>query len=200
MSATGVLLVALAIAIGLVGIVVPILPGALLVYAAIRCGRSSSTPWRRGSRWASPRSWSGGYDRGQVHLAGEADARRRRADVSAACRCGAGRRRVLRHPVLGLVIGFVLAACIWLSWRRRRDQRRRAGPRPYTRSRASRCRSESNWPAALLAAVDLGCWPCCSSSAHRTCGRGEKSARISPSARRRSARAEPPAVRRSRRR
>lgn len=35
MSATGVLLVALAIAIGLVGIVVPLLPGLLLVYAAI---------------------------------------------------------------------------------------------------------------------------------------------------------------------
>ena len=35
MSATGALLVALAIAIGLVGIVVPLLPGLLLVYAAI---------------------------------------------------------------------------------------------------------------------------------------------------------------------
>src|ERR1700694_4706939 len=35
MSAVGVLLIALAIAIGLVGIVVPVLPGALLVFGAI---------------------------------------------------------------------------------------------------------------------------------------------------------------------
>jgi uncharacterized protein len=35
MSATGIVLVALAIAVGLVGIVVPLLPGALLVLAAI---------------------------------------------------------------------------------------------------------------------------------------------------------------------
>ncbi len=47
-STGGIVLVALAIAVGLIGIVLPLLPGTLLVFAAIGCGRSSRTTRPRG--------------------------------------------------------------------------------------------------------------------------------------------------------
>ena len=77
MSTGGIVLVALAIAIGLAGIIVPILPGGLLVFGAIAVWAIDRTHHRElgDARYRGGPVRRGGGD--QVHLAGETDARGR---------------------------------------------------------------------------------------------------------------------------
>ncbi len=123
MSTGGIVLVALAIAVGLVGIIVPLLPGTLLVYAAIAV-------------WAvlehRPASW---VVLGVVTVVIGASllikylwpVRRMRAAEVSGLSLGAG--AVLGVigffviPVIGLVIGFVLGVYL-AELVHRRDQRR----------------------------------------------------------------------------
>ena len=123
MSTGGIVLVALAIAVGLIGIIVPLLPGTLLVYAAIAV-------------WAvlehRPASW---VVLGVVTAVIGASllikylwpVRRMRAAEVSGVSLGAG--AVLGVigffviPVIGLVIGFVLGVYL-AELAHRRDQRR----------------------------------------------------------------------------
>jgi uncharacterized protein len=123
MSATGIFLVAFAIAVGLVGIVVPLLPGMLLVYGAILV-------------WAAVEHTVASW----VTLAivtvvvGATTAvkyvwpvrRMRRAEVPASTLVIGGVLGVVGFfviPVFGLVIGFVLGVYL-AELLRRRDYRR----------------------------------------------------------------------------
>ncbi|MGY4708238.1 DUF456 domain-containing protein [Mycolicibacterium sp. CBM1] len=125
MSTGGVLLVALAIAVGLVGIIVPLLPGTLLIYAAIAV-------WSVVER--TPVSW---VVLGVVTLVLGASvlvkylwpARRMRAAEVGRATMAAGAVLGLIGffvvPVVGLVLGFVLGVYL-AELAARRDQRRAA--------------------------------------------------------------------------
>ena len=147
MSTGGVLLVALAIAVGLVGILVPLLPGTLLVYAAIAV-------------WAvlehTVVSW---VVLGVVTAIIGASLlvkyvwpvrRMRAAEVGGwSLTAGAvlGVVGFFVIPVAGLVLGFVLGRVPGRAGRTAVTSGA-PGRRRCTRSRVPRCRSVSNWPAA----------------------------------------------------
>ena len=113
MSVGGIVLVALAIAIGLVGIIVPLLPGTLLVYAAIAV-------WAVAVHTAT--SWVVLGVAAALFLVGEIIKylwpmrRMRRADVSTRSLVVGGILGVIGFfviPVLGLALGFVLGVYLF---------------------------------------------------------------------------------------
>jgi uncharacterized protein YqgC (DUF456 family) len=121
-STGGIILVALAIAVGIIGIVVPLLPGTLLVFAAIAV-------------WAflegNPTGWVtlgvvGGILGGTALIKYTWPVRRMRAaDVRTLSLVAGGALGVVGFfviPVLGLVIGFVLGVYL-AELANRRDQR-----------------------------------------------------------------------------
>jgi hypothetical protein len=123
MTATETVLVALAIAVGLVGIVIPLLPGMLLVYGAIAV-------WAAVEHTAA--SW---VTLGIVTLVVAATTavkylwpvrRMRRAEVPTMALVAGGALGVVGFfviPVVGLVLGFVLGVYL-AELARRRDYRR----------------------------------------------------------------------------
>ena len=122
MSTAGILLVAVAIAVGLVGIIIPFLPGTLLIYAAIAV-------WAVVQR--GPAAWA---VLGVVTAVLGASLlvkylwpvrRMRAADISGwtlAAGAVAGVIGFFVIPVLGLIVGFVLGVYL-AELVRRRDQR-----------------------------------------------------------------------------
>jgi uncharacterized protein len=124
MSSVGILLVALAIAIGLVGIVVPLLPGMLLVYGAILV-------WAVVERTVA--SW---VTLGIVTVVVATTTaikylwpvrRMRRAEVATATLLAGAALGIVGFfviPLFGLVIGFVLG--VYLAELARRQDHRRA--------------------------------------------------------------------------
>lgn len=108
MSTAGVVLVALAIAIGLAGIVIPILPGGLLVFGAI-----AVWAWIEGTTvaWVTLGIVTALFIAAEVIKYTWPVKRMRRADVRTMSLVAGGVLGVIGFfviPVLGLVLGFVL--------------------------------------------------------------------------------------------
>ena len=108
MSTAGVVLVALAIAIGLAGIVIPILPGGLLVFGAI-----AVWAWIEGTTvaWVTLGIVAALFTAAEVIKYTWPVKRMRRADVRTMSLVSGGVLGVIGFfvvPVLGLVLGFVL--------------------------------------------------------------------------------------------
>ncbi len=108
MSTAGLVLVALAIAVGLAGIVVPILPGGLLVFAAI-----AVWAWVEGTTvaWVTLGIVAALFIAAEVIKYAWPVKRMRRADVRTSSLVAGGVLGVIGFfviPVLGLILGFVL--------------------------------------------------------------------------------------------
>lgn len=123
MSTLGIVLVALAIAVGLAGIIIPILPGGLLVIGAITVWavvQGGTVAWViLGVAWA----W---FLIGEVIKYLWPMRRMRAADVSTSSLIVGGVLGVIGFfvvPVLGLLLGFVLGVYL-AELSKRRDQRR----------------------------------------------------------------------------
>jgi hypothetical protein len=107
-STAGLVLVALAIAVGLAGIVVPILPGGLLVFAAI-----AVWAWVEGTTvaWVTLGIVAALFIAAEVIKYAWPVKRMRRADVRTSSLVAGGVLGVIGFfviPVLGLILGFVL--------------------------------------------------------------------------------------------
>ncbi len=116
-STGGIVLVALAIAVGLVGIVVPLLPGILLVYAAILVWavvEHNVTAW---VTLGVVDRCSSAHHADQVHVADEANAGRRRRHENPVGRRGARHHRLLRDPGGRAWSSASCSASTWPNWR-----------------------------------------------------------------------------------